>query len=186
MNTQQLTEHFSLAELTESDTATRLGIDNTPPDSLLDNLKQTAVMAEAVRTILGDEAGHEIYMTVTSGFRCEALEKALCQKDYESWCSKHQLSVNAESWKRYFSRKAHPQGRALDFRAPAFGVPYHIVRILQKHPELIAQIDQIILEGVTVKNEGWVHIGWSNYPRHQVMTALFDANGTPHYMNELT
>ena len=77
----QLTEHFSLAELTDSDTAVRLGIDNTPPDTLMDNLRRTAEMGEVIRGILCEVARKEIIVTINSGYRCEALERAICWKD---------------------------------------------------------------------------------------------------------
>jgi len=183
----KLTEHFTLDEFTDSDTAIRLGIDNLLIDAvIIENLKRTAIMAEAVRTILSDEAQHEVYMVVTSGYRSEALEKVICKKDYEAWCFRHNQKLSEDSWNSYFSTKAHPKGLAIDFRAPLFGTPFHIVRILQTHQELMGQIDQIILEGVTSTQEGWVHIGWSTHPRHQIRTAIFDKDGTPYYTEGLT
>jgi zinc D-Ala-D-Ala carboxypeptidase len=36
-----LSANFTLKELTKSDTATRLGLDNTPDDAALENLKDS-------------------------------------------------------------------------------------------------------------------------------------------------
>ena len=64
----QLTDNFSLEELTVSETAARAGIDNTPPDSLMDNLQTLAQGLEQVRQTLGGLAIH-----VNSGYRCAEL-----------------------------------------------------------------------------------------------------------------
>jgi len=182
----QLTEHFMLDELTASDTAIRLGIDNTPSDAIIENLKRTAAMGETIREILGREAGHEVIINVSSGYRCETLERILCQSDYSAWCARHTVNQNSASWVEYFSHKAHPKGCAIDFRAYRFGSPFQIVRELQKHSELMAEVDQIIMEGVTHIFDGWVHVSWSDYPRHQIMTAIFNKFGTPTYTDGLT
>ncbi len=60
--------HFSINELTFSETATRHGIDNTPNDNQLDNLFITAMEMENVRELLGNNFIH-----VSSGFRCLEL-----------------------------------------------------------------------------------------------------------------
>jgi len=182
----QLTEHFTLEELTASDTAIRLGIDNSPSDAVIENLKRTAQMGETIREILGQTAGKEIIINVSSGFRCEALERILCQSDYSAWCARRILNQNTGSWNAYFSHKSHPKGCAIDFKAYRFGSPFQIVRELQKHADLMAGIDQIILEGVIDNKEGWVHASWSDHPRHQIMTAIFDNFGTPFYSDGLT
>lgn len=181
-----LSEHFTLAEMTRSDTAVRLGIDNTAPDRVVENLKRTAALGESIRAILAEEAGQEIPIIVTSGYRCEALERIWCQKDYVGWCDRRMLPINDNTWHAYFATKAHPDGRAMDFHADKFGDPYHIVHILMRHQELMAEVDQLILEGVTVTTEGWVHVNWSAAPRHMIRTAMFEADGTPHYVNGLT
>lgn len=181
-----LSEHFTLAEMVESETATRMGIDNTPSDIIIENLTRTAQLGEAIRTALSEEANREVYITVLSGYRCEALEKALCANDYLAWCQKNLLDDPDVCWQQYFAKKGHPKGQCMDFHAPVFGDPYHIVHRLTQHTEIIGQIDQIILEGATAKTQGWVHVGWSQMPRHQIMTAIFDDAGVPHYFNKLT
>jgi len=182
----QLTEHFTLEELTASDTAIRLGIDNTPSDAIIENLKRTAQMGETIREILSHAAGHEVIITVSSGFRSETLERVLCNADYSAWCVRRILNQNPESWANYFAHKSHPKGRAIDFKAYRFGSPFQIVRELQKHSDLMAGIDQIILEGVIDNKDGWVHASWSDHPRHQIMTAIFNNFGTPLYLDGLT
>jgi zinc D-Ala-D-Ala carboxypeptidase len=63
----QLSEHFSLAELTVTNT----GLDNTPDAEEEARLSTLAVFMEKVRTILGN---HPI--TVNSAFRSEAVNEA--------------------------------------------------------------------------------------------------------------
>ena len=91
----RLSPHFSLEELTHSDTATRLGIDNTPTVEVVDNLTFLAGELEYVRDILGNP------MLISSGFRCYALNDHLGSKRTSSHC----------------------KGLAVDFICPSFGNP---------------------------------------------------------------
>lgn len=64
----RLSEHFSLAELTHSETAQRLGIDNTPDDAALLNLSELATtVLEPARDACG------VPLTVNDGYRCPAV-----------------------------------------------------------------------------------------------------------------
>ena len=45
----KLTEHFDWAEVTRSDTASRMGIDNSLPSALLPTVQKTATKLERVR-----------------------------------------------------------------------------------------------------------------------------------------
>lgn len=66
-----LTEHFTLDELIASQTATRLGIDNTPTPEILENLYKVAQLLEKVR-------GHFAKLVlVSSGYRSPALNAAV-------------------------------------------------------------------------------------------------------------
>lgn len=49
----QLSEHFSLAELTSSEIAVRKGLDNLPKGVALENLSRLAEKLEEVRKVLG-------------------------------------------------------------------------------------------------------------------------------------
>jgi zinc D-Ala-D-Ala carboxypeptidase len=59
-----LSANFTLKELTKSDTATRLGLDNTPDDAALENLK---TLCEKVLQPVRDHFGKSV--TVNSGYR---------------------------------------------------------------------------------------------------------------------
>lgn len=67
----KLTEHFTLEELTNSPTAKRLNIDNTPSEKIEEELMETAQLLEKIRTV------YKKPIIVTSGYRCEKLNKAV-------------------------------------------------------------------------------------------------------------
>lgn len=94
----QLSQHFSLEELTHSDLATRKGIDNAPNVDQIENLKTLAGTLEQVRELLG----HPIH--INSGFRGIKLNAAL---------------GGAKA-------SAHLEGLAADFVCPEFGTPQEI------------------------------------------------------------
>lgn len=99
-----LTEHFSLEELTASTTAARLGIDNTPPADVLQNLHLLAVYLEQVRVVLGQP------VSVRSGYRCPTLNRAVGG------------SKNSQ----------HMTGMAADIISPRFGNPLAVCRAIAK------------------------------------------------------
>lgn len=71
MKNLQLSEHFRLAEMTQSDTAIRLGIDNSPPENLLPNLAALAATLEQIRILVG------LPVRVSSGYRSQKLNKVI-------------------------------------------------------------------------------------------------------------
>ena len=68
----KLTHNFTLEELTESTTAERLGIDNTPNNEQINNL---ALLCERILQPLRNEIGMSI--VISSAFRCVALNRAV-------------------------------------------------------------------------------------------------------------
>lgn len=161
-----LSPHFTLEELTNSETALRLGIDNTPPAEIVEHLRSTAEHMEQVRSLLGGRA-----ISVNSGYRCEELERVICAKDFAAWCVRRGLPRDDEHWAQYFAAKAHPKGWSVDWVCPAFGSPLQIVRYLAKTS---LQFDQLIMEGT------WVHSSFDVRLRRQVLTAAF-SGGVPNY-----
>jgi len=95
----KLTTHFTLEELIQSDTATRLDIDNTPDSEVMDNLIFLAGKLENVRDLLGYP------MLISSGYRSLPLNRHLGSKD----------------------TSAHTKGLAIDFISPNYGTPRDIV-----------------------------------------------------------
>ena len=65
-------KYFSISEMTRSDTARRLGIDNTPSDKIKNNL---TLFIEKVLDPIREDWGSPII--VSSGYRCPELNKAV-------------------------------------------------------------------------------------------------------------
>lgn len=65
-------KHFKLEEFTKSDTARRMGIDNTPPPDAVARLQR---LVDCVLDPLREAYGRPIY--VNSGYRCPALNRAV-------------------------------------------------------------------------------------------------------------
>ena len=68
----QLSEHFSLEEMTFSQTASRLAMKNNPPDIEFKNLVDTANKMESVRTACGNRV-----VAVSSGYRSPDLNRKI-------------------------------------------------------------------------------------------------------------
>ena len=65
-------KYFSLREMTKSDTARKLGIDNTPSDSIKKNL---TLFIDKILDPIREDWGSPII--VSSGYRCPELNKAV-------------------------------------------------------------------------------------------------------------
>jgi len=68
----KLSEHFSLEEFTRSQTATRMCIENTPSDKLIENgVALCENVLEPLRLAIGKP------ITITSGYRCRNLNRLI-------------------------------------------------------------------------------------------------------------
>lgn len=112
-----LTDHFTLEELTHSQTAARLGLDNEPPPDVVDALTRTAHGLEMVRVLL------QAPILVSSGYRSPKVNRAVGG------------AANSQ----------HILGEAADFTAPGFGPPEMIVRAIMRSTRPIPY-DQLIVE----------------------------------------
>jgi zinc D-Ala-D-Ala carboxypeptidase len=110
------TIHFSLAEMTVSEVAARLGLDNTPDASAMANLQFVSECMERIRALLGN---HPI--VVHSGYRSPEVNRAVGG----------------------VSTSAHCQGLACDFVCPAFGTQVEVSLAIMKSD---IEYDQLILE----------------------------------------
>ena len=111
-----LSEHFTLDELTFSQTAARNGIDNTPDARTIEALKLTCAGLEQVREVLQNRP-----IFISSGYRCAELN----------------VKVGGQPGSQ------HLLGQAVDFTCPSFGNPRAIVQHLV---ESNIQFDQCIVE----------------------------------------
>lgn len=155
MSDLQITENFWLSELLVSDTAARLGIDNSPSEVHKANLiESTKNLFQPIRDLLCYP------VIVSSGYRSERLNAKIPGSSKTS---------------------AHTHGFAIDFRAPGFGDPYKIATYLAEElPKRGIKFDQIIYEFGQ-----WVHIGYKNragLQRGQVLSAK-KVNGKTAYYN---
>lgn len=113
----QMSEHFTLPEMTVSARAKRDGIDNTPPPEIIARLKTVAAQMEAVRELLGGRP-----ITITSCYRSPALNAATPGSAKAS---------------------AHTLGWAVDFVCPTFGTP---LQVAQRLARSAVGFDQLIHE----------------------------------------
>ena len=85
----RLTPHFTLKELTVSQTATRLGLNNEPTEEHIENLTALcSEILEPLRMMLGKP------VIVTSGYRCHHLNALIGG----SPTSQHKLGEAADIW----------------------------------------------------------------------------------------
>lgn len=154
-----LSQHFTLAEATNSQTAARLGIDNSsPPPEILTAASKTAVKMEKVRLVLNSNAIH-----ISSWIRCLELNRALKSSDSSQ----------------------HVKGEAVDFICPTYGSPLQVCKEIIKNVDLI-NFDQLILEHTWV-HISWKSTP-NSQQRNQVLslltggkfaTGLTDRSGKP-------
>src|SRR5262249_33029383 len=142
---ENLSPHFTLQEMTYSNTAIQQGINNTPSSDQIKQLKALCELTlEGVRKLCGENP-----VIVSSGFRSPQLNAAVGGA----------------------SNSAHMYGCAADITISGFGNPKQICQLVQQHLVPL-RIDQLIWEYPA--GSQWVHIGIaippSTTPRHQVLT----------------
>lgn len=141
--TERLSEHFTLAEMIESQVAARLGIDNTPGPVERMNLSRTATMLEKIREVLCKDAGIAIPIIITSGYRCPNLNQAI--------------------WAKGTSH--HVLGAAADFKAPLYGDAYKIAHTLAMY------VDELGIGQLIHEYRSWVHVSWMSVePENRILT----------------
>ena len=149
-----LSKNLTLAEVTKSTTAKRLGIDNTPDEWTTENLRQIAIN---IFQPLRDSFGCPIY--VSSGYRSAELNTAIGG------------SV----------RSQHVEGRALDLDADVYGgcTNAQIFNWIKENLEF----DQLIWEFGDDDNPDWVHVSYvyDGINRKRCLKACRDDNGKTYY-----
>ena len=128
-------KYFTIKELCKSSTATQLGIDNTPNSEIVNNLEQ---LVEYILDPLRERYEKPIY--VNSGYRCDALNKAVGGS----------------------KTSAHRYGLAADITG---GSPKEN-RILFN---LIQELDLPFQQLIDEKNFSWIHVSFSDKPKKQIL-----------------
>jgi len=150
----QLSKNLTLAEVTKSTTAKRLGIDNTPDDWTTENLRQVAIN---IFQPLRDSFGCPIY--VSSGYRSGELNTAIGGS----------------------TRSQHVEGRALDLDADVYGgcTNSQIFNWIKENVDF----DQLIWEFGDSDNPDWVHVSYvyDGINRKRCLKACRDDNGKTYY-----
>jgi hypothetical protein len=138
----KLSENLNLSEVTKSDTAKRLGIDNNPTPEHLANLK---LVAENIFEPIRKHFGKPIFLS--SGYRSKALNSA----------------VPGSS-----STSQHCSGEALDLDqdGKSTGVTNKMVFDYIKNN---LNFDQLIWEFGTDSNPDWVHVSWESTGKQRKM-----------------
>lgn len=123
-----LSQHFTLGEFTASSMAARHGVDNTPSQQIIEELKRTATLMEDVRHALC------VPILITSGFRCAKLNKLVGGKPTSK----------------------HVQGLACDFKAPGYGDPMSVCKAIQSSGIAFGKL--ILEYYDPSSGNGWAHI----------------------------
>ena len=144
-----LSANFSLKEMTRSDAATRLGLNNTPDEKTIDNLK---MLCEKVLQPVRDHFGKTV--TVTSGFRSSETNQAIGGSKSSD----------------------HVRGQAADIEIA--GVPNaELAQWIMDNLDYTQLILEFYTQGIP--DSGWVHVSFDpNNLKKQELTAVKVAGKT--------
>ena len=155
----RISKNFTLAELTKSNTATRLGICNTTAKEGIHKLRLLATeLLQPLRNAVGP-------LRVTSGYRYESLNKAIGGSN----------------------KSQHTKCEAVDLQFVKRGRMDNM-RIFNAIISQVLEFDQCILEfgGATANsdsdNPDWINISWKvTENRKQILVAYKDENNKTKY-----
>lgn len=150
-----LSPNFSLHEMTKSETALRLNLDNTPSDQVVANLKMLAV------NVLQPVRNHfQRGVKVNSGYRSPDVNQAAGGSRTSDHC----------------------RGCAADIEIPGIA-NYELAKWIKENLKFKQLILEFYTLGIP--DSGWVHVSYDPYDlRCQTMTAIKD-NGKTVYLKEL-
>ena len=150
-----LSANFSLKELTKSDTATRLGIDNTPDDETIDNLK---TLCDKVLQPVREHFGKSV--TVNSGYRSPESNAAVGGSKTSDHC----------------------KGQAADIEIAGVANA-ELAQWIMDNLDYTQLILEFYTQGIP--DSGWVHVSYDpNNLKKQELTAVKVA-GKTQYLNGL-
>lgn len=151
----QLTENFSLNEMIKSETALRHGLDNTPPDEVINNLR---LLCEQVLQPLRTAYGRGI--KVNSGYRSPDVNAAVGGSRTSDHC----------------------KGQAADIEIPGVANA-DLAKYIAEYFQFTQLILEFYTPGIP--DSGWVHVSYDpNNLKRQVMTAMRE-NGKTVYKQGL-
>jgi zinc D-Ala-D-Ala carboxypeptidase len=148
----QLTNNFSLKELTVSDTATRLGLDNTPNETVIANLK---TLAENILQPVREHYGKSV--KVNSGYRAPEVNAAVGGSKTSDHC----------------------KGQAADIEITGVANG-DLAKYIAENFKFTQVILEFYTQGIP--DSGWVHVSYdSNDLKCQTLTAV-KQNGKTVYL----
>lgn len=157
--TLKLSPNFNLSEFTKSQTAARLGIDNSPTDEQIENIRSLVLnVLQPIRDTFKKP------VIINSGFRSSKLNAAI----------------------RGSKNSQHCFGEAADIEI--IGVSnYDLAKFIESNISFDQLILENYTQGEP--NSGWVHVSYKrdgnqrpNGP-NKVLTAFFDAKGKVTYQS---
>jgi hypothetical protein len=139
----RLTENFTLSELTKSETAARRGLDNTPGDEVIENLRNLCVnLLQPLRTAYGRG------IHVNSGYRSPDVNAAVGGSRTSDHC----------------------RGMAADIEIPGVANA-DLAAYIQQYFKFTQLILEFYTPGIP--DSGWVHVSYDpNNLKCQVLTAM--------------
>lgn len=144
----KLGNYFWLSELTRSQTALRRGIDNTPNQEEIENLRDLVYhVLDPIRDFF------RLPVTVNSGFRCQELNKALGSK----------------------SGSQHTQGKAADIEIPTVA-NLDLAKWIRDNMDFDQLI--LEFHTVGDPRSGWVHISWDSRETNRRQVLTINKDGT--------
>lgn len=153
----KLSKNLSLRECTKSITAKRLGIDNTPSNEAIENLR---LVAANIFQPCRDYFSVPIY--ISSGYRSDALNRAVGG------------SKNSQ----------HVLGQAIDVDADFFGGKTNLDLFNYFLTE--TDFDQLIWEFGDSNNPDWVHVSYKKEGNRNQPLKAIKFNGKTEYIPYLT
>lgn len=138
----KLSTNFSLAELIKSQSATRLGLDNTPDDAVVDNLR---TLCEEVLQKVRDHYGMPV--VINSGYRSPQVNAAIGGSRISEHC----------------------KGMAADIEVP--GIPNaDLATWIKDHLRFRQLILEFYTPGIP--DSGWVHVSFDPVDlKQEILTA---------------
>ena len=127
-------QHFTLEELLRSQTALDKKIPNLPSWEVVENLRETAFDLDQIREDVGAA------INVSSGFRCEALNKAVDGSP----------------------TSVHRNGDAIDFQCPTMTFGNFKEKVVNSIKRRGLKFDQLIIESEKKSGKKWLHYGRRN------------------------
>ena len=148
----QLSKNFSLAEMTKSQTAIRMGMSNNPSEGEVENLR---LLCERVLQPVRDHFNHTV--TISSGYRNELLSRKIGSSSTSQHCA----------------------GEAADFEI--FGTPNNEVSDWIKENLMWDQLILEYWKGEDEPNSGWVHCSFNTQGNRKQYLRAYKENGSTKY-----